>query len=130
MKAKDMPLKDLARVYFREVICKERKNVRLYEDIECESVNGKRKYLFDFLIEDPDNGDSIGVDVKDWGRVISVNVVMQFWRKIRNSGLTMGILVGSEFSGPAEDRAKAIENILLISRGVLVSYLRSMGLVE
>ena len=64
-----------------------RKNVQLYEDIECESVNGKRKYLFDFLIEDSDNGDSIGVDVKDWGRVIGVNVVMQFWRKIRNSGL-------------------------------------------
>jgi len=123
----DLPLKDLARMYL-ELMKKVRKNIRILEDVERFSTNGKHRYKFDFIIEDPVSGDIIGVQVKDWRRTLGVNAVFQFWRKVQEAGLTMGILIGTEFSDQARNRP--MENIFLISKGELISYLRSGNMGE
>ena len=120
-----LPLLDLARKYLN-LMKKVRKNIKIIEKAERLSTNGKRRYKFDFLIEDPSSGDLIGVQVKDWKRTLGVNAVIQFWKKINETGLTMGILIGTEFSETA--RRRAVENIFLISRGELISYLRTVDL--
>jgi len=107
---------------------KMRKNIKIIENAERISTNGKHRYTFDFIIEDHQSGDLIGVIVKDWKRTLGVNVVLQFWKKIKDCGLTMGILIGTEFSEQA--RRRPLENIFLISRGELVSYLRSSDAEE
>ncbi len=123
----DLPLKDLARMYL-ELMKKVRKNIRILEDVERFSTTGKHRYKFDFIIEDPVSGDIIGVQVKDWRRTLGVNAVFQFWRKVQEAGLTMGILIGTEFSDQARNRP--MENIFLISKGELISYLRSVNMGE
>ena len=119
-------LKDLIRLYLKN-LCGRRRDIQIYDQVERLSFNGKRKCKFDFVIEDPSSGDVIGIIILDWDRVIGVDVVLRFWRSIKSCGLTMGILVGSDFSEQARARAKALENIFLISKGDLVSYLRSRG---
>lgn len=122
-----LPLIELAKMYI-DVMKKMRKNIKVIENAELLSTNGRKKYRFDFIIEDPAAGDLIGVIVKDWARTLGVNVVYQFIRKIRETGLTMGILIGTEFS--AIVRKREFENIFLISRGELVSYLKSLNYSE
>ncbi len=122
-----LPLLELARKYFN-VMKKIRKNIKIIEATERLSTNGKKKHKFDFIIEDPASGDLIGVIVKDWKRTLGVNAVIQFWKLINETGLTMGILIGTEFSDTA--RRRAVENIFLISRGELISYLRTIDLKD
>lgn len=119
----NLSLLDLARRYFN-LMSKVRKNIRIIEGAERLSTNGKKRHKFDFIIEDPSSGDLIGVQVKDWKRTLGVNAVIQFWKRINETGLTMGILIGTEFSETA--RRRAVENIFLISRGELISYLRTI----
>lgn len=120
----NLPLLELARRYFN-VMKRVRKNIKIVEGAERFSTNGKKRHKFDFLIEDPSSGDLIGVQVKAWKRTLGVNAVIQFWKRINETGLTMGILIGTEFSETA--RRRAVENIFLISRGELISYLRTIN---
>ncbi len=120
----NLPLKELARLYL-ESLKQLKKDLKIIENCNRVAIDGKKKIPFDFIMKDEATGEIIGVRVKDWKRVIGVNVIHQFARDIEKAGLSYGILIGSDFSRIGTERKN--ENIILLSRGEIISYLRSLG---
>jgi len=118
-----IPLKKLAKIYLEKLLENSGKKFEIFEDVERVTLDGKRKTKFDFIIKDYTTGETIGVIVKDWKRPIGVNVVLKAERDVEDCGLSYGILIGSEFSGVVEGRE--FNNLILVSRGVIISNLQS-----
>lgn len=118
------PLKELVKLYLDKAYLSKHEKAKLIENGVRLSRYGKKKHVFDFLIINEDLGEIIGIDVKEWRRSIGVNVIRKFGAKVQDSGVSYGILVGTEFSEIARKRVP--KNVILLSKGELISILRTL----
>lgn len=123
---KDLTLRSLAKKYLLILFDQIKgKKFSLEENVEWNSRRGKKKIRYDFIIKDYITKDIIGVQLKDWRRPIGVNVVMRFEKQIEECGLSVGILIGNEFSEQALARER--RNVILLSRGEIISLITDFG---
>ena len=125
-KRQDLTLRSLAKKYLLILFDQIKgKKFSLEENVEWNSRRGKKKIRYDFIIKDYITKDIIGVQLKDWRRPIGVNVVMRFEKQIEECGLSVGILIGNEFSEQALARER--RNVILLSRGEIISLITDFG---
>ncbi|MGQ4895124.1 MAG: restriction endonuclease [Candidatus Njordarchaeia archaeon] len=123
---KDLTLRSLAKKYLLILFDQIKgKKFSLEENVEWNSRRGKKKIRYDFIIKDYITKDIIGVQLKDWRRPIGVNVVMRFEKQIEECGLSVGLLIGNEFSEQALARER--RNVILLSRGEIISLITDFG---
>lgn len=117
-------LNDLTGRFLVPFIKKDRENFKIVKDAQRLTREGK-KYELDFLIIDQELDEEIGVSCKEWNRGVAVNVVNSFINKIKKLGLSFGIMIAEEFSGPARVREENCDNLVLITKEQMKEWLRS-----
>ena len=70
MDVKNLPLKELAKMYLKRLLESSGKKFDIFENVERITLDGKRRIKFDFIIRDHTTGEIVGVIVKDWKRPI------------------------------------------------------------
>lgn len=124
---KEVNLKELSEKFLVSFLKNTRKDdFKLLKDVSRLSKHGE-KYKLDFLIIDNQLEEEIGAVCKDWKRSIAINVVNTFVDKIQRLGLSMGIMIGKQFSDPARSREENCDNLLFISKEEMETYLKTGG---
>ena len=79
----------------------------------------------DFVIQNGDENEGIGVLIKDWKRAVGVDIVIRAEKVMKNSRfLTKMLVVTNFFSDPARSLAERIR-IFLLTRNDLIRILSS-----
>lgn len=79
----------------------------------------------DFIIQNGDENEGIGVLIKDWKRAVGVDIVIRAEKVMKNSRLlTKMLVVTNYFSDPARSLAERIR-IFLLTRNDLIRILSS-----
>ena len=144
-------LRDLVRVWIEEKFCTmmgakfvENKNERLrnllgiiywrgegiaIDRVSIITIDDESKILWSkkpFIIE---GNSSIGVFVFDWKRPLTYITVLKCLSHVRAGLFNKVFIIANAFSSVVEDRYEEHKDILLVSRGVVVSDLRRMGVI-
>ena len=85
----------------------------------------QRDEEIDFVIQNGDENEGIGVIIKDWKRAVGVDIVIRAEKVMKNSRfLSKMLLVTNYFSDPARSLAEKIR-IFLLTRNDLIRILTS-----
>lgn len=123
---KEIPLKKLTKKFLLHFLKKSRAKFKLIKNAKRISQE-RETHVLDFLILDEYTKEEIGVKCKDWNRSISITVINSFADEIQNLGLSSGILVGERFSESAHMRADESEDLNLLTKGRMVTWLVQHG---
>jgi hypothetical protein len=89
--------------------------------IDSSNINDE----IDFVIQNGDENEGIGVLIKDWKRAVGVDIVIRAEKVMKNSRfLTKMLVVTNYFSDPARSLAEKIR-IFLLTRNDLIRILSS-----